>query len=369
MPIEVESPEEQGYGTIRYNLGESSVRDGSIAALGGTLLDDLAKKVLWYGDHRGEPELRELIAAQTHSLKTPDVLVTTGAAMALFIVHAAFLKPGDEAVVFHPNYGTNLETPRALGAKVLPLNLTFKDSYRPDLDRLESMVSTRTRLISITDPHNPTGITLNKEEREHIIRLAERRNCVLLVDETYRDLTHGEALPWAADQSTNAISVSSLSKSYGLPGIRVGWALTRNQGLAQKMLAVKEQMVICGSILDETVAVHALRQRTELLTGWRSVAAKHLGIVGQWISAHQQLECVRPEGGVVCFPRLRNPDAYDVELFHRHLREQGETFVGPGHWFDVDRRHFRLGFGWPTEQELHGGLAAIDSALLIARCA
>lgn len=283
--------------------------------------------------------------------------------MALFVVHTAFLEPGDEIVVFHPNYATNIETPRAIGANVLPLQLTFKDGYRPDLDRLESLVSARTKILSITDPHNPTGICLTEEERMHIVTLAQRHGCVLLVDETYRDLSRGPAQPWAAEMSESAISISSLSKSMGLAGIRVGWAITRSRAHQERLLAAKEQIMICGSVLDETVATHALRQRTELLASRRATAERHLSIVREWMSGHAGLEWVEPQGGVVCFPRIRDPFAVDVGAFYQHLRTVGGTLVGAGHWFEVDPRSFRVGFGWPSDSELRGGLAAIDASL------
>ena len=370
MPIEVESPEELGYDTIRYNLSESSMRDATIAELGlhsPSLLNELSEKVLWYGDHRGDPELRALVAGLGESLSAGDVLITAGAAMALFMVHTAFLERGDEIVVFHPNYATNIETPRAIEANVLPLQLMFKDGYRPDLDRLESLVRARTQILSITDPHNPTGICLNDEERTHIIALAERHGCLLLVDETYRDLSREPVRPWAAEMSTSAISISSLSKSMGLPGIRVGWAITRNPAHHERLLAAKEQMMICGSVLDEAVAAHALRQRAELMAIRRETVERHLAIVGEWMSGHGNLEWIEPQGGVVCFPRIHDPFAFDIGAFYEHLRTVGGTLVGAGHWFEVDPRSFRVGFGWPSGAELRGGLAAIDASLDAAR--
>lgn len=370
MPIEVESPEELGYDTIRFNLSESSVRDATIGELGlrsPSLIDELAKRLLAYGDHRGDPELRALVAARSSSLHGDDVLITAGAAMALFLVHAAFLDPQDDVVVVHPNYATNIETPRALGAKVLPLHLAFKDGYRPDLDRLESLVDARTKILSITDPHNPTGVCLTDDERAHIVHLAERHACLLLVDETYRDLSRGPTRPWAAELSTSAISIASLSKSIGVPGIRIGWAITRNPMHHERLLAAKEQMMICGSVLDETVATHVLRHYDDLLADRRVLAARNFAIVKEWMRDHRDLEWVEPTGGVICFPRMRDPFAFDIDRFYNHLLEIGGTTVGPGHWFEVDRRSFRLGFGWPVESELRSGLAAIDASLVASR--
>jgi aspartate/methionine/tyrosine aminotransferase len=358
LPIEIESPEERGYGTIRNNLTESSVRDLSMAELG----IDLGDLVLAYGDHRGDPALREQIAATTGDGVGPEhVIATPGAAGALFMVATSLLEAGDHLVVTRTNYSTNIETPRLIGAEASYLDLRFDEGFRLDLDRLRSLVRPgTTTLVSLTYPHNPTGALVTRDELEAVADLCESAGCRLLVDETYRELTHGEPLPSAATLSDRAISVCSLSKAYGLPGIRQGWAVTRDPEVLEVLLAAKEQIVICGSALDEAVAADVLARRDELLPPIRAQAAEHLAIVAAWMAEQPHVSWVPPVGGVVAFPRLA--DEVDPDAFSRHLNEVGGTYVGEGHWFDADRHHFRLGYGWPTTGELRDGLAAITDA-------
>ena len=355
LPIEIESPEERGYGNIRHNLTESSVRDLRFADL-GLELDDL---VLAYGDHRGDPRLRELIAAQAH-VALHDVMCTPGASGALFIVATSLLEAGDHLVVERTNYSTNIETPRLIGAEASFLDLDFDQGYRLDVDRLRSLVRPgETRLISVTVPHNPTGVSFDLDTLHALIEIAESTGAHLLVDETYRELSHGEPLPVAASLSNRAISVCSLSKAYGLPGIRLGWVATRDVELSETLLAAKEQILITGSALDEAVAAAVLERRDQFLEPIRAAALEHFGIVVDWMAGQELLEWVEPDGGVVCFPRL--VDSVDPDTFYRELNEAG-TFVGEGHWFDTDRQHFRLGYAWPTTAELREGLLAITSA-------
>jgi aspartate/methionine/tyrosine aminotransferase len=359
MPIEAESPEEYGYARIRYNLSESSVADRRLSDLGLTIPD----LTLLYGEHRGRIRLRELVAADAPNLSADDVLVTTGAAGALFIISTALLGPEDHLVVIRPNYATNLETPRAIGCAVTLIDLTFDDGFRLDLDKVAAAITPKTKLISVTCPHNPTGVMLSLSELKALVALAERHGCRLLVDETYRDLSFDDPLPLAASLSDRAISVASLSKAYGVPGIRTGWVVTRAPELQELFLAAHEQINICGSVIDEWVAEQVLERRAELLTPTLAEMRRRLAVVADWIAGEDGLEWVRPSGGVVCFPRMTREPVGGVEAFYRRLLDVHGGYVGPGHWFEQPDTHFRLGYGWPTAEELEAGLAAISAAL------
>jgi aspartate/methionine/tyrosine aminotransferase len=367
MPIEIESPEELGYDTITNNLSESSVADRRLSDLGLDLdLDDL---VLCYGDHLGDPLLREAVASGGEGLRPEHVIVTPGAATALFCVATALLDPGDHIVVVRTNYATNLETPRAIGAEVDIVDLTFDDGWQLDVDEVASRVRPGvTKLISVTCPHNPTGTMLSGDDLKRLVGIAERAEAVLLVDETYRDLTHtGERIPLAATLSPNVVSVSSMSKAYGLPGIRIGWAVTTDPMLGETLLAAKEQVVICGSTIDEHIAGRVLAERKQILPPIVADVRERLATVDAWMAGQDTFEWVRPSGGVVGLVRFRPDVEVDAARFHRALLADHGTYVGPGHWFEVDDRHFRLGFGWPTHAELAAGLGALLAAAADAR--
>jgi aspartate/methionine/tyrosine aminotransferase len=361
MLIEVESPEELGYGQIRNNLSESSISDRTL----GELTVDLSGLTLLYGEHRGDPALRQLIAAQAGSdhVAPADVLVTTGAAGALFIVATTLLERGSHLVVVRPNYATNLETPRAIGCDISYLDLAFEEGFRLDPERVRRAVTSRTRLISVTCPHNPTGTMLPWDELVRLEQIAAEAGCRLLVDETYRDLTYGTPYPSAASISSRVIAVSSLSKAYGTPGLRLGWLITRDPELQTSFLAAKEQIGICGSVVDERLGAAVLAERERWLARSRPRNVRHLGIVRDWIAAEPLAEWVEPAGGVVCFPRLTVGSGFDPDRFYCSLLERHGTYVGPGHWFEMPRNFIRIGFAWPTEQQLRDGLAGISAAL------
>lgn len=360
MPIEVESPEERGYNTIACNLAESSIRDRVLGDLGLDI--DIGRTVLLYGDHRGHPELRALLAAESGC--APDqVLLTPGAAGALFIVATTLLAPGDHLVVLRPNYATNIETPRAIGCDISFVDLTFERGWRYDATDIARAMTPRTKLISITTPHNPTGTLLDPRALGEIVALVESRGAHLLVDETYRDLSPAPAGPFATTLGERVISVASLSKAYGLPGLRLGWLMTRDRGLNETLLAAKEQIVICGAVLDEEIGYRVYRRRGEELSQIAAAVARGRSAVREWIVREPRMEWVEPAGGVVAFPRIRGGAGVDVARFYARLNGEFKTWVGPGHWFEQDDRYMRIGFGWPAPAELATGLANLSRAL------
>jgi aspartate/methionine/tyrosine aminotransferase len=361
MPIEVESPEEMGYDKIRYNLTESSFADAHLADIDLDLRDVL----LCYGDHKGHAGLRSWLAADA-GLQAEQVLTTVGAASALFMVSTAVLRSGDQLVVVRPNYATNIETPKAIGADIRYIDVRFEDGWRIDLDAVRQAVTPATRLLSVTHPHNPTGTCLRLSDLLGLVEIAEAAGCWLLVDETYRDLQWGKKLPHATTFSERVISVSSMSKAYGLPGIRIGWLMTRHKGLMENLLAAKEQIFITGSVLDEEVAFRYLQARDRFLPGIQARVQANFDCFKTWMAGQNDLEWVEPSGGVVAFPRMRQPEAIDIDRFYHILNAEHGTYVGPGHWFEQPRHYMRIGYGWPTLAELQGGLTAITAAMRAA---
>lgn len=362
MPIEVESPEELGGATIVNNLCESSISDRTLSDVGVNLhLDDL---VLGYGDHLGNPVLREAVAAGSPGISADQVLVTAGAAPALFMVATSLLDRGDHAIVVRTNYATNLETPRTIGADLDVIDLAYDDGWKLDLDAVADAIQPgTTRMISITAPHNPTGTMISQSDLKRLVGLAERAEAVLLVDETYRDLLHtGERIPLAATLSPNVVSISSMSKAYGLPGIRVGWAVTTDPEMARTLLAAKEQIAICGSTIDEHIAGAVLSKRKRVLPPIMADVRERLAIVEGWMAGQDTFEWIRPTGGVVGFVRFREEVEVDEASFHQRLLADHGTYVGRGHWFEMSDRYFRLGYGWPTHDQLKAGLEALVTA-------
>jgi aspartate/methionine/tyrosine aminotransferase len=291
--------------------------------------------------------------------------VTAGAAAALFIIASALLEPGTHALICSPNYATNLETPLAIGGDVERLELRYEDGWQLDLDRLAQRLRADTRLVSVTYPHNPTGSTISADQLRDLVEIVDNHPVArLLVDETYRDLAHGTPLPMAASLSPRVLGVSSMSKTYGLPGLRVGWLTCRDEALMETFLAAKEQIFITGAVLDEELTARVLERRHVILPSIHARVASQLAVVREWIEPNETFEWVEPQAGAVCFPRIRTD--VDIDRFYRVLFEEHGTYVGGGHWFDQDRRFFRVGFAWPTTEELARGLRALDEAAAAA---
>ena len=360
MPIEIEAPEEKGYNTIRYNLAESSMRDIAMRDLD----IDLKDLVLFYGEHRGIGKLREAIKEDSKILSPDDVLVTTGAATALFIAATTLLSSDDHLIVIRPNYGTNIETPRAINCAMSIVELKFEDGFEINIESISRALQPNTKLISITNPHNPSGKLFGEQTIRTLIQLAENNNCYLLVDETYRDLNFQTSLkPYVAELSDKVISVSSVSKSYGAPGIRIGWIICRDKKLMHNFLAAKEQISLCNSVVDEEIAFYLLNNKKKIIAANHAQSRTNFDYLKQWFAGQSFLEWVEPNAGVVCFPRLKTEYKIDAEKFYDSLYTQYSTIVGPGHWFERDKIYMRIGFGYPNLEELKIGLANVEECL------
>jgi aspartate/methionine/tyrosine aminotransferase len=361
MPIEVESPEEMGYSTIQFNLAESSVRDRTIGELG----IDLSSVLLNYGHHRGLPALQQAICENSGVLNNEHILVTAGAAQALFLIATTLLNTKDHLVVVRPNYGTNLETPRGINCEMTVIDLKFENKFQLDMDEIRKSIQPNTKLISITHPHNPTGILLSQQTLDDLVQFCETHACHLLIDETYRHLNFKTSiLPYLAEKSSRVISVSSLSKAFGAPGIRIGWIVCQDAALQLELLAAKEQMIISNSVVDEYIALQILLQREKLLIDVHNTLRTNYQIVKNWLNENDSLfEWVTPRAGAVVFPRIKESIYVDFTKFYSRLYSHYHTVVGGGHWFEQDMRYLRIGFGYPSASELTIGLKNVRDCI------
>jgi aspartate/methionine/tyrosine aminotransferase len=373
MAIEKEAPEEVGV-DIKYNLSESAVSDQTLKSLGVKIPSDI---VLTYTEHKGSHKIRSLVAqACNGSVTAQDILVTAGASTALFIINTALLGPQDHVIVTRPNYATNLEIPRSIGCDITFIDLEFESQFRLDVDRIATAIRPgATKLISICSPNNPTGTKCSASELQSLASLAKEAGCCLLIDETYADLDyasweHGGGgqdkamMLRGAEIGSHVITVSSMSKAYGVPGIRVGWLTTTDPALMERFLAAKEQISISGSVIDELVAEQILARRAELLPVTIADMRRRRDLVGRWVGQQRELvDWVKPEAGVMCFIKIRERPEGGVEAFYKRLLDRHGVYIGRGSWFERDDTFFRLGYGWPTLEELETGLEAISDAL------
>jgi aspartate/methionine/tyrosine aminotransferase len=279
------------------------------------------------------------------------------------MVNTLLLTPADHLVVVQPNYATNIEVPKAIGCSISFVNLAIENNWHLSIDDIAKAIQPNTKLISITSPHNPSGMVLSYIQLSKIIQLAEEKNIYLLVDETYRDICFATPYPLAASLSNKVISISSVSKAYGLPGIRLGWLVTKDQQLFEKLLAAKEMIYITNSVLDEEACYAFLQKKDQWVEIINKKAQENLQIVKEWFLAETRLRYVLPAGGVVCFPAIKEEVEIDLNLFYSTLMKRYKTMVGPGHWFNMPDKFMRIGFAWIDEITLKKGLENISSCL------
>jgi len=343
---------------VEYDVGESAVKFLSVEDLD----IDLAKVALRYGHHTGDPRLRECLATQYPGLSSDQIVVTSGASEAIFALNSSLVKPGDHVIVEHPNYPSLYDIPRSLGCQVSLFSLEYDREFKPDLSKLEDLITPKTKMISLTHPNNPTGSMISEDGLLRVIALAEKHDIYLMFDETYRELDCNTPLPQAATLSPKVISVSTMSKCYGLPGIRIGWLATQDRFILDSILTVREQITITNNTVGEAIALHILEKRDGYLKRSRAYVEKNLAAVSRWMDGQTDVEWIRPAAGVVGLPRLKENVKIDPERLYRTLAEKYKTFVIPGRCFELDNRYFRLGYGAKTE-EIEQGLQNINTAI------
>ena len=255
--------------TTRYMLSSSDCESrtiGELLELEPDAHERLLKQWCGYTESLGAPELREAIAALYSTVEPDDVIVASCAEEGIFLLYHALLGAGDHAIVETPCYESALQVARSTGAEVSAWERHYEDGWAHDLDELERLIAPNTRVIYINQPHNPTGTLMDHATFERVVELARAHDLVLFCDEVYRELEHDPAdrLPAACDLYERAVSLGSISKTYGLPGLRIGWLATRDRGLAGDR-DLKDYTTICSSAPSELLVALALRHRQTLI--------------------------------------------------------------------------------------------------------
>ena len=356
----------------RYDLAESygpNLRLGDL--LDAAALDDLP---LGYGTAAGDPRLRQAIA-DAHGVGADDVVTTVGGAHALFLTAFVLCGPGDEAVTTAPLFPQARNALDVVGATVRTVPLSFDRGYRLDPADIGQLLSAKTKLVSLASPQNPSGVAVPAETIRAILDLmaATCPGAHLLVDETYREATYGDDP--AADSlvalSPKVISTASLSKAHGGPGLRLGWAITRDPALREQLVLGKFNTVICCSPVDEALALRLLDRREQILGERRRRLADGLARTAAWVETQARfVEWVRPDAGALCCVRLKPSrfDAAALARFRAALASEGVR-VADGTWFGDEPGVFRLGFGLPSMPDLDAALAGLAAAMARATAA
>lgn len=352
--------------TVEINLADSGIqclttREWLTEDERETLLDT----GLFYPQVNGSVELRRRIAALYPAASAENVLVTVGASQANNMLCAALLEPGDEVVVMSPGYRQVWGLAKNAGCVVKELVLRPEQNWHPDLDELDALVGPRTRLISVVNPHNPTGMVLTKAEMARIVEVCARVGAWLHADEVYTGTEHGDTEETESfwGHYDRVICTGSLSKAYGLAGLRIGWAVASND-VIDALWCRHEYVVIAAAAPSMALAAMALmpekrrwllqRQKNILTSGWQ--------VLQEWLVQHGDRFSVRPPAATsISFVRYNFPiSSYELA---EHIRRTANVLVAPGSLLGAEG-HLRVAVGYPL-QKVQRALGRISAAAAV----
>ena len=320
---------------------------------------------LSYIETWGTENLREAVAGTYDSVDAGHVLAFAGAQEAMFWAMQELAGPGDHAVVTVPCYQSMETVTLATGADVSALLMRRDSGWELDLDELRGLLRPNTTLVAVNYPNNPTGYVPDRATFRALVQLCDERGIRLFCDEVYRgiEVDRERTLPQAADLSETALSLNVASKSYGLPGLRIGWLACRDRALLERLEKRKHYTSICNPGPSEYLAAIALRNRERIWERNRGIVAANRPLWEAFFARRPDLfDWEPPVGGCVCFPRYKGGD---VEDFARRLVMKEGVVVLPASVYyselaDAPTEHFRVGLG---RRGLEEGLAAFDRFL------
>lgn len=334
---------------VDYNLSESGVHPLSLGEIfegGRESLERILECELGYCQTNGTIALRERIAALYPDATANNILVTTGTSEANFVATWGLLDPGDELIVMLPNYLQIHGLASIWKGRLLPFNLLEENAWRPDLDQLERSIGSGTKAIAICNPNNPTGSILDREDRKRLLEIAARHGCWIIADEVYQGAERNEptTVSFWEEGYEKIIVTNSLSKAYGLPGLRLGWIVAPPK-VAEFLWSYRDYTTIAPSTLSDRIAQRVLEPETRarILQRTRSIIETNYKVVQEWVESQRDfLKLVAPRAGAIALVRYDLPrDSADLV---EELRRECSVLLVAGAHFGLDR-FFRLGFG------------------------
>ena len=327
---------------------------------GKTFYEELAATKQNYGWIEGSPEFKAEVAKLYEKELDPDcILQTNGATGANMNALDVIVNPGDHVIAEYPTYDPLYNIPAMRGAEVEYWHLHEEDGWQPRIEELEALVRPDTKLICLNNASNPLGSVLSRDMLEKIADIARKVGAYVVCDEVYLPLEDTESYASIVDVYEKGIATNSLSKTYSVPGIRIGWVATHDKDIADQIRYYRDYSMICGGVYNDLMAVHVLRHRDKILARNREIVFKNREIVQEWIEKEPRASWIPPRGISASYIRLDIP-MDDEEFCLKVLKERGLLLV-PGSRFNLPRGA-RLGYCAP-EETLREGLTLLHEAL------
>ena len=348
-----------------YDIAQSTISSmtmDQILALdgeaGATFYERLGREKMNYGWIEGSPDFKAEVAKLYRNVDPDNILQANGATGANLLALMALVEPGDHVIAEYPTYQPLYEIPRTLGAEVEYWRIREENGWNPDIDDLKKLVRPDTKLICINNASNPLGTVLPAETLEQIAEIAASVGAYVLSDEVYLPLQDTESFVSMADLYDKAVVSNSLSKTYSVPGVRIGWTVS-NKEVADRFRVYRDYTMICDGVFNDALAVHVLRNRDKVLDRNRKIVFNNLAIAQEWVDNEPRVSWVPPKAVSTSYIKLDIP-IDDEEFCKRLLAEQGVLLV-PGSRFELPCGA-RLGYCAP-EATLREGLKRLSAAL------
>jgi aspartate/methionine/tyrosine aminotransferase len=301
---------------------------------------------LGYTESQGHPLLRQEVARLYSEITPADVLIVAPEE-GIFITMHALLEPGDHVIVTFPGYQSLYSIAEALGCRVTRWELEAGEvGWRLDLGLLEEAITPLTKLLVVNFPHNPTGYLPARDQLDAILDLARRHNLYVFSDEMYRLLEYDaeRQLPAVCDLYEKGISLFGLSKSFSLPGLRIGWLATSDRPLLARMQMLKDYTTICSSAPSEVLGIIAVRAKDRIIRRNLRLIRDNIQVAGAFFAENADwFIWLEPQAGSIAFPRLTGD--IPVNTFCEEVLQQKGVLIVPGTLFELSGNHFRLGLG------------------------
>ncbi|MBI3097843.1 MAG: aminotransferase class I/II-fold pyridoxal phosphate-dependent enzyme [Planctomycetes bacterium] len=343
----------QNMGTVRYDLARADIKH-----LKPEELPWDPRSIRFSRQWDNAPNELVPLIAERYNVPAANVFLTHGASLGIFTACAALLKPGDEILMEVPNYEPLYQVARACGVEVKILERRFDKKFQIDLEELQRRISKNTRALVITNLHNPSGVATWAEKMQTIAQIARHNGSLVLCGEAYGDYTFGEPITPACKFGEHMISIKTLSKTYGLGGIRMGWLLADEPHIA-RFRQVYDYLNVVNAVPTEQIALAAFQNLDALRERTAKIVNENLPILREWVDTREDVQWVPPDGGTICFLRL----LYGISSWElmRLLKTKYDTLVVPGDFFWA-KGFIRVGFGGDTEM-LRKGLENLGKAL------
>jgi aspartate/methionine/tyrosine aminotransferase len=324
----------------------------------GSIPFDLKAVDLHVPNLDGHPAVLEALS-RTYGVERGQVIETTGASEANFAVFAALASPGDHVVVEDPTYEALQLIPRSLGMKVTKVERDPGRGFALDLEALQAAATRGTKIIALTNLHNPSGVAIPKATLRGALEVAADAGAVLYIDEIFRDF--GDGVPSAVDLEGPAVVAGSMSKLYGLGWTRIGWTVSHDASTANRIRRARRLMSAANSTLGGAVAAWALSEQGKFIARAKAIVAQNRAALAEWADALPGVQLTMPDGGPIAFPRVALPPGTTGPALADHLLDASGVLTVPGELFGRPG-HFRVGIG-SDPVKTREALAALQAAL------